>query len=211
MPELPQIYLFIAASLVLLLTPGPAVLYIIARSVNQGRMAGFASVLGLELGTLFHVAAAACGVSALLLSSALAFNIVKYLGAAYLIFLGIHKLLSREDAQREKMAGRASLLQIFWQGVIVNLLNPKTAFFFFAFLPQFIDISKGNVTLQMLFLGGLFVLLATISDGIYALLAGSVGHWFQKNQRFLKGQRYFAGGVYIGLGITTALSGSESK
>lgn len=211
MPEPAQVSLFVAASLVLLLTPGPAVLYVVARSMNQGRMAGMMSVLGLEFGTLFHVAAAALGISAVLLSSALAFNVVKYLGAAYLIYLGIRKLLSREEAQDDEIARRASLKQVFWQGVIVNVLNPKNALFFFAFLPQFIDVSKGNVALQILFLGCLFVILATISDGIYALLAGSVGHWLQGNRRFLKSQRYFAGGVYIGLGMTTALSGSRSK
>lgn len=211
MPELAQLSLFVAASLVLLLTPGPAVLYVVARSVNQGRMAGTMSVLGLEFGTLFHVGAAALGVSAVLLSSALAFNVVKYLGATYLIYLGIRKLLSSEEAQHDEIDRRASLKQIFWQGVIVNVLNPKTALFFFAFLPQFINASKGNVALQMLFLGCLFVVLATISDGIYALLAGSVGQWLRGNRRFLKGQRYFAGSVYIGLGMTTALSGSRSK
>jgi threonine/homoserine/homoserine lactone efflux protein len=211
MSEPAQLHLFVAASLVLLLTPGPAVFYIIARSVNQGRTVGIVSVLGLGFGTLFHVAAAALGISAVLLSSALAFNVVKYLGAAYLIYLGICKLLSREEAQHDEIDQRASLKQIFWQGVIVNVLNPKTALFFFAFLPQFIDVSKGNVSSQMLFLGCLFVFLAMISDGIYALLAGSVRHWLQGNRRFLEGQRYFEGSVYIGLGVTTALSGSRSK
>jgi threonine/homoserine/homoserine lactone efflux protein len=211
MSEPAQLHLFVAASLVLLLTPGPAVFYIIARSVNQGRTVGIVSVLGLGFGTLFHVAAAALGISAVLLSSALAFNVVKYLGAAYLIYLGICKLLSREEAQHDEIDQRASLKQIFWQGVIVNVLNPKTALFFFAFLPQFIDVSKGNVSSQMLFLGCLFVFLAMISDGIYALLAGSVRHWLQGNRRFLEGLRYFEGSVYIGLGVTTALSGSRSK
>lgn len=133
MSELAQLYLFVVASLVLLLTPGPAVLYVVARSVNQGRIAGIVSVLGLEFGTLFHVAAAALGISAVLLSSALAFNVVKYLGAAYLIYLGIHKLLSREEVQHDEGNQRASLKQIFWQGVIVNVLNPKTALFFLHF------------------------------------------------------------------------------
>ena len=211
MPEPDKLYLFVIASLVLLLTPGPAVLYIIARSVNQGRVAGIVSVLGLEFGTLFHVAAAALGISALLLSSALAFSIVKYLGAAYLIYLGVHKLLSRQETQHNEIDRRESLGQIFRQGVVVNVLNPKTALFFFAFLPQFANVSQGNIALQMLFLGCLFVVLATISDASYALLAGSLGHWLRGNRRFLKGQRYFAGSVYIGLGVTTALSGSRSK
>ena len=212
MPESSHLYLFVATALVLLLTPGPAVLYVIARSVNQGRVAGVVSVLGLEVGTLFHVAAAALGLSALLLSSALAFSLVKYLGAAYLIYLGIRKLMAREEDRQDEV-GRsvASLKRVFWEGVVVNVLNPKTALFFFAFLPQFITPSRGNVTTQMLFLGCLFVVLATLSDGVYALAAGSVGHWLKGNRHFLKGERYFAGSVYIGLGVTTALSGSRNK
>lgn len=212
MPETSHLYLFVATALVLLLTPGPAVLYVIARSVNQGRMAGVVSVLGLEVGTLFHVGAAALGISALLLSSAVAFSVVKYLGAAYLIYLGIRKLLAREEVREDEVKGRAvSLKRVFWEGVVVNVLNPKTALFFFAFLPQFISPARSNVTSQMLFLGCLFVVLATLSDGVYALLAGSVGNRLKGNRRFAKGERYFAGSVYIGLGLTTAFSGSKSK
>jgi threonine/homoserine/homoserine lactone efflux protein len=211
MPESSHLYLFVAAALVLLLTPGPAVLYIVARSVNQGRMAGVVSVLGLEVGTLFHVAAAALGLSALLLSSAVAFSVVKYLGAVYLIYLGVRKLVAREQLRPDEVVRRESLRRVFWEGVVVNVLNPKTALFFFAFLPQFVSPSRGHVTTQMLFLGCLFVALATLSDGAYALLAGSVGGWLKGNRRFVKGERYFAGSVYIGLGVTTALSGSRSK
>lgn len=212
MPDLSQLYLFVAAAVVLMVTPGPAVLYVVARSVNQGRAAGMVSVLGIQLGTFFHVLAAALGVSALLLSSALAFNVVKYLGAAYLIYLGVRKLLSGQETSEDEVGRRReSLWRIFRQGVFVNVLNPKTALFFFAFLPQFINPSAGNVTAQVLFLGCLFVLIATISDGLYALLAGSIGHWLRGSRRYLKGQRYFAGGVYIGLGVTTALSGSRNK
>ena len=212
MPESSHLYLFVATALVLLLTPGPAVLYVIARSVNQGRVAGIVSVLGLEVGTLFHVGAAALGISALLLSSAVAFSVVKYLGAAYLIYLGVRKLLAREEEPEDEVRGRAaSLKRVFWEGVVVNVLNPKTALFFFAFLPQFVSPSRSNVTAQMLFLGCLFVVLATLSDGVYALLAGSVGHWLKGNKRFAKGERYFAGSVYIGLGLTTAFSGSRNK
>lgn len=211
MPEPTQVYLFVVSSLAFLLIPGPAVLYVVARSVNQGRIAGIMSVLGLEFGTMFHVAAAALGLSSLLLSSALAFNVIKYLGAAYLIYLGIQKLLSRQEAQHEQINGREGLRKIFWQGAIVNILNPKTALFFFAFIPQFVNLFEGSVAGQMLFLGCLFVALATITYGIYALLAGSIGRWLRGNRLFLKGQRYFAGSVYLGLGLSTALSGSRSK
>lgn len=136
--ESSQLYLFLGASLALLLAPGPAVLYIVARSMNQGRMAGIVSVLGVESANFFHASAAALGLSAILVSSALAFDIVKYFGAAYLIYLGIRKLLVRQEEAQEKATKQESLSRIYSQGFVVNLLNPKTALFFFAFLPQFV-------------------------------------------------------------------------
>jgi threonine/homoserine/homoserine lactone efflux protein len=202
--------LFMTAALVLLLTPGPVVLYIITRSVEQGRTAGFVSVLGLEIGNFFHVLAAAFGLSAILLSSALAFDIVKYLGAAYLIYLGIRKLRSKDEIA-EQVAKRDTLRRIFLQGIVVAILNPKTALFFFAFLPQFIDPSRNNVALQILFLGIIMGLMATITDSLYALTAAAAGRWLRGNLRYLRFQRYVSGSVYIGLGITTALSGSNRK
>ncbi|MEW6737282.1 MAG: LysE family translocator [Acidobacteriota bacterium] len=209
MLESSTLSLFIIACLVLLLTPGPAVLYIVARSIDQGRMAGFVSVLGLAIGTLFHITAAALGVSALLLSSALAFSAIKYLGAAYLIYLGIKKFLVKEELNKKEVTTGQSLGRIFYQAIVVNILNPKTALFFFAFLPQFVNTSKGSVTIQILLLGLIFVFMGVISDGLYAVLSGTIGNWLRGNLRFLRAQRYFAGSVYIGLGITTALSGSN--
>jgi threonine/homoserine/homoserine lactone efflux protein len=212
MLELSQLGLFVTASLVLLLTPGPAVMYIIARSVDQGRLAGLVSVVGIEVGGLFHVAGAALGLSALLLSSALAFEVVKYLGAAYLIYLGIRTLMSAKDVMTDvKVVEERNLRRAFTQGVVVNILNPKTALFFFAFLPQFVDPSRGHVALQTIFWGTLFLTLATMTDGMYALAAGTMGTWLKGNLRFLRGQRYFAGTVYIGLGITTALASPSKK
>ena len=211
MIDFPRLSLFIIAALVLLVTPGPAVLYIIARSIDQGRMAGIVSTLGVGVGTLVHVAAAALGVSALLVSSALAFNIVKYLGAVYLIYLGVRKLLEKEAQIRPEIIEHKKLSQIFYQGVVVNLLNPKTALFFFAFLPQFVNVSGGNVALQIFFLGVIFVVLGIVSDGIYAILAGMMGNWLRGNLSFLRAQRYFAGTVFIALGVTAALSGSGKK
>jgi threonine/homoserine/homoserine lactone efflux protein len=208
MPSGSTLALFSVAAMALLLTPGPAVLYIVTRSIDQGRLAGIVSVLGIAVGTLFHIAAAALGVSALLVSSALAFGVVKYLGAAYLIYLGVRKLRERPDASQPETIGQRNLTRIFSQGVLVNLLNPKTALFFFAFLPQFVEVSRGAVAVQILFLGGMFVALSILSDSSYALLAGTFGGWLKGNARFLRTQRYFAGGVYITLGITTALSGS---
>lgn len=211
MLTLSTLTLFILAALALLITPGPAVLYVVARSIDQGRLAGVVSMLGIHVGTLFHVAAAALGLSALLMSSALAFGVVKYLGAAYLIYLGVRKLLAREETSQPEVVERRKLAHVFYQGVVVNLLNPKTALFFFAFLPQFVEPAKGAVAGQILLLGFIFVVLGICSDGLYALLAGTIGRWFKGNMRFLRAERCFAGSVYIGLGVATALSGSERK
>jgi len=197
------------AALVLLLIPGPAVLYITARSASQGRLAGLVSVLAIETANFIQAAAAALGLSAILLSSALAFDIVKYLGAAYLIFLGVQKLLASENGSADGVVKQESLSRIYWQGFAVNILNPKTALFFFAFLPQFVDPAKGNVIAQNMLLGAVFVGMAIITDSMYALLASSVAGRLSGNRRFQKGGRYFAGLVYIGLGVTTALTGAR--
>ena len=209
MIEFSQLYLFLGASLALLLVPGPAVLYITARSANQGQLAGLVSVLAIETANFLQAVAATLGLSAILVSSALAFNVVKYLGAAYLIYLGIRKLLSREEVTANEDVKPESLARIYWQGFAINLLNPKTALFFFAFLPQFVDPAQGNVTSQTLFLGVLFVGMALATDSMYALLASSLANKLRGNLHYEKGQRYFAGLVYVGLGISTALTGSK--
>src|SRR5574342_504074 len=157
MIDLSRLYFFLGASLALLLVPGPAVLYITARSANQGRMAGLVSVLAIETANFLQAVAAALGLSAILLSSALAFDVVKYLGAAYLIYLGIRKLMSSDDGMENEEVKKESLSRIYWQGFAINLLNPKTALFFFAFLPQFVDPARGSVTMQTLLLGSIFV------------------------------------------------------
>jgi threonine/homoserine/homoserine lactone efflux protein len=209
MIDLSQLYFFVGASLALLLVPGPAVLYITARSANQGRLAGLVSVLAIETANFLQAVAATLGLSAILLSSALAFDVVKYLGAAYLIYLGIRKLLVREEAAADGEIKPESLSRIYWQGLVINMLNPKTALFYFAFLPQFVDPARGNVTAQTLLLGTLFVGMAFITDSLYALAASSLADKLRGNQHYHKGQRYFAGLVYVGLGITTALTGSK--
>jgi threonine/homoserine/homoserine lactone efflux protein len=209
MIEFSQLYFFLAASLALLLVPGPAVLYITARSANQGRLAGLVSVLAIETANFLQAVAATLGLSAILLSSALAFNMVKYLGAAYLVYLGIRKLLSSDESSGNEAIKRESLSRIYWQGFVINLLNPKTALFYFAFLPQFVDPAKGNVTGQTLFLGAIFVGMAFITDGLYALITSSLADRLRSSRQFQKGQRYFAGLVYVGLGITTAFTGSK--
>jgi threonine/homoserine/homoserine lactone efflux protein len=203
---------FLVAALALIIMPGPAVLYIVARSVDQGRLAGVVSALGVNVGTLFHVAAAALGLSAVLLTSALAFQVVKYLGAAYLIYLGVRKIFFEHDQPDTPTRHEPQALsRIFSQGVVVNVLNPKTALFFFAFLPQFVDPERGAVALQFLLLGLMFIGIAICSDSLYALLAGTAGRWLKGRPGFLRRQRYFSGGIYIALGVTTALSGGDGK
>jgi len=206
-----RLTLFFITAFVILVTPGPAVLYIIARSVEQGRLAGIVSTLGVGFGTMFHVAAAALGISALLATSATAFGVLKYLGAAYLIYLGIRKLMERDLDTRRRARAPEPLSRIFWQGAVVNVLNPKTALFFLAFLPQFVDVGRGHATLQMVVLGLLFVVMGIFSDGIWALFAGSAGSWLKTHLGFLRAQRYFSGGVFIALGLVMALSGQNRK
>jgi threonine/homoserine/homoserine lactone efflux protein len=206
MLNIDRLPLFIFASIVLLLTPGPAVLYIIARSIDQGRVAGLVSVLSIEVGNFSHAVAAAIGLSALVFSSATAFSVVKYLGAAYLVYLGVRKLFSGSASVQETQVEPQSLRRIFSQGVTVAILNPKTALFFLAFLPQFVDRLKGQVGLQLLTLGCLFVAMAIISDGMYALLASSAGQWLKSPHQVWLAERYVAGLIYIGLGVTAALA-----
>jgi len=209
MIEPSQLYLFMGAALVLLLIPGPAVLYITARSASQGRLAGLVSVLAIETANFLQAVAAALGLSAILLSSALAFNVVKYLGAAYLIYLGIRKVLTSDDNLEDEIVKQETLSRVYWQGFVVNILNPKTALFFFAFLPQFVDPAKGNVTGQNLLLGAVFVSMAIITDSTYALLTSSIAGRILRDHRFHKRRSYFAGLVYVGLGIATALTGAK--
>jgi threonine/homoserine/homoserine lactone efflux protein len=199
---------FILAAVALLIVPGPAVLYITARSASQGRAAGLVSVFAIETANCIQAVAAALGLSALLLSSALAFDVVKYLGAAYLIYLGIRKLFVSENGTESEIKVE-TLSRIYWQGLAINLLNPKTALFFLAFLPQFVDPARGNVVMQNLLLGMIFVGLAIITDSIYALAVSSFADKLRGNQRFQTGGRVFAGLVYVGLGITTALTGAR--
>jgi threonine/homoserine/homoserine lactone efflux protein len=203
---------FVAAALVLLVVPGPAVLYIVSQSISRGRLADIGSMLGIQAGGLVHVAAAAAGLSALLVRSAVAFNVVKYAGAAYLVFLGLRRILGKDDAEDvPARAPREALRRLFGQGVVINVLNPKTALFFFSFLPQFVDVDAGSVALQIATLGLVFILLATVSDGLYALAAGSAAGWLRGRSGFVRAERYGTGGVLVGLGLLTAFSGAKSN
>ena len=205
-PDWSTLALFAFAAWVLLVIPGPSVLYIVARSIDQGRAAGVVSALGVQVGSLVHVAAAALGLSAILMSSAEVFTAVKYLGAGYLVYLGVRKLMEHQNPAALGAMPRERLSRIFWQGVVVNVLNPKTALFFLAFLPQFVDPSRGMVAGQVLVLGMVFVTLGVLSDGMYALLAGSARHLIVGNRRLLLAQKYGTAGVFIGLGALTAFA-----
>ena len=211
LPDWSSLGLFVVAALVLLITPGPAVLYIVTRSIDQGRRAGLVSMLGVHVGTLVHVAAAAVGLSAVLVASATAFTAVKWLGAAYLVYLGVRRILDRTVTGSVESGRPRRLRRAFLDGVVVNTLNPKTSLFFLAFLPQFVDLSRGRPGAQILGLGLLFVLLGTLTDGAYALGAGTAARWLRGRPRFLASERWVSGSVYIGLGVVTAVSSGGRK
>ena len=199
---------FAAASLGLALVPGPAVMFIVARSLEKGRLAGVVSVLGIAAGSLVHVTAAVLGLSAILMTSSTVFSVVRYAGAAYLIFLGIRNLVGSDPAEGVSAPDEtrnASLLRIFRQGLVVNLLNPKTALFFFAFLPQFVEPHTGTANAQILVLGASFVLIALCTDSTYALLAGTVGRWLRGRPSVSDRLRYVSGAAYIALGVGAAI------
>jgi threonine/homoserine/homoserine lactone efflux protein len=213
MPDATTLALFAVACLAFLAIPGPSVFYIVTRSLVQGRRAGVTSMLGVQAGGLVHVVAAAFGVSALIASSAAAFTVVKYAGAAYLIFLGARKLLSRatdEEMELEPRGARSSA-HLFGHGVIVNVLNPKTALFFLAFLPQFVDPDAGAVAPQMLVLGTMLVGLGVLSDGTYALLAAGAGNRLRSAAATRRRLERLSGGVFVSLGVVAALAGEPRR
>jgi len=212
LPPPTSIGLFAVAALALLLIPGPAVLYIVSRSLEQGRLAGLVSNLGIHAGTMVHVVAASLGLSALLMTSALAFAAVKYLGAAYLIWLGLRRIFGPDAApDATGSRGRRGFLELVRDGFIVNLFNPKTALFFLALLPQFVDVSRGHVATQIAFLGLLFVALGMVTDSCYAMVAGAAGEWIKRQRGPLRFERYVTGAVMVGLGVTAAFAGNGRK
>ena len=210
MPSAHALLLFSLATIALLVVPGPAVLFIVARSMDQGRSAGLVSVAGVHCGTIVHVAAAALGVTAILAASETGFDAVRYAGAAYLLYLGVRTLLRRRNGDGAEPQA-APLRRIFAQAVVVNVLNPKTALFMVAFLPQFVDPDAGSVPLQILALGAVFILLGLISDGAYALGSARAAARLRRWPRFPVVQRYASGAVYIGLGLAAALTGSRPR
>jgi threonine/homoserine/homoserine lactone efflux protein len=204
-PSLSTYALFVAAALVLLAIPGPAVLYVVSRSIDQGRSAGLASVAGIASGTLVHITAATVGLSSLVLASTVAFDTVRYVGAVYLVFLGARRLLTRNAETAVEERSPRTLRRLYTQGVVVNLLNPKTIVFIFAFIPQFVDVRAGHVWLQVLLLGLTFAGLGALSDSLYAIAAGSIADRLRGSRGMARFERWFGGGVLIGLGIVAAV------
>jgi threonine/homoserine/homoserine lactone efflux protein len=210
MPPVTTLALFAAATLALLLVPGPAVVYIVTRSVSQGRAAGLVSVAGIHAGSVVHVLAAALGISALLAASATALTLVKYLGAAYLVYLGLRKLYSR-GGDPAKEVEPASRSRLFGEGFVVNVLNPKTAIFFLAFLPQFVDPARGPVAAQITVLGLIWIALGVASDGGYAVLSSAFAGRLRRSARAARRLDIASGLVYIGLGALAAFSGEAAR
>lgn len=206
MPDSASLIGFVTASLVVLLLPGPGVLYTVARSVSQGQKAGLVSVLGLSAGALVHVVAATAGLSAVLLTSATASTVVKLLGAGYLVYLGVRALLAKDAPFDVEAPPPRTLGRLFRDGVLVSALNPKIAVFFLAFLPQFVSPEAGSASQQILMLGLLYVALALVTDGTYALLASRLAGLLRGRLVRGRGPRYASGTVYIGLGVSVALA-----
>jgi threonine/homoserine/homoserine lactone efflux protein len=202
MPTGSTIALFSLAAIALAVVPGPAVAYIVTQSVDKGRRAGIVSALGIASGGLVHVAAATVGLSALIASSATAFTVVKLVGAVYLIVVGIRRIAGRDDSEQVQ-APPAPLSRIYRQGVIVNVFNPKTALFFLAFLPQFVD-RNASVPPQVAVLGLTFATIAFASDCLYALLADLLAGRMRRSGRGAKARRYLSGGIFVALGATAA-------
>jgi threonine/homoserine/homoserine lactone efflux protein len=205
MPTATTLALFSAAALALIVVPGPAVTYVVTQSVDKGRSAGLVSALGIACGGLVHVTAAAVGLSALIASSAEAFTVVKLVGAAYLIVLGLLRLAGRgqSDADDEEPVA-TDPRRLFWQGALVNVLNPKTALFFLAFLPQFVDPGRGPVALQAALLGTVFVVIATFSDSTYAVVSAALADRARGSRRARQVRRYVTGSIFVALGVTAA-------
>lgn len=205
MPPLSTYAVFLATGMVLLAVPGPAVLYVVTRSIEMGRSGGIASVAGITTGTFVHVALAAAGLSSLVLASRTAFDAVRYVGAAYLVLLGARRLLTRPHGLMEEERAPRTRRRAYTQGVIVNLTNPKTIVFVFAFVPQFVDPAARHVWLQVLVLGASFACLGFLSDSAYALAAGAVADRLRGSRKIARLERWFGGSVLLGLGVAAAV------
>jgi threonine/homoserine/homoserine lactone efflux protein len=209
-PTLQTMLLFALAGVALIAIPGPNMFYILLRGASQGTRAGVASALGVETGTLVHIFAASVGVSAIIAASSIAFDVVKYAGAAYLVYLGIRTLVSGPESLEAGAAAPLSLRRLYTSGILVNVLNPKVALFFLALLPQFVDPRRGPAGLQMVVLGLILLVIGICFDLIYAVSAGALGGVLARRPKIMQRQKYVTGPLYIGLGAVAALTGSRS-
>lgn len=212
MPSVGTLAAFAVASVLVSALPGPSVLYIVTRSLSQGWAAGVASAAGIAAGSAVQVVAAAAGLSALLASSATWFAVVKYLGAAYLVVLGIRTLLASRHAEREQQPPRPQPLPgIGWQGFVVTVLNPKLALFMLAFLPQFVEPARGPATLQIAVLGAVLILVGAANDVCYTVLAHTLGTRLRRSTRMMQRSSLASGVIYIALGVFTAVTGHRPR
>jgi threonine/homoserine/homoserine lactone efflux protein len=209
MPDNSTMIVVAMASLALVVVPGPAVIYILTRSVSQGRSAGLVSAVGVNLGSSVHVLAAVAGLTVLLASSAVAYSTVKWAGVGYLAWIGIRTLMKNDADFARPQLEQTALRKIFIQGVLVNMLNPKVAIFFLAFLPQFVDADASNATLQTLVLGMTLVTIGLITDSLYALAGGSVGDVLRRRPTFARTTRIVSGSIYIALAGVAAVTGTK--
>jgi len=201
-----QLAVFVAASWILILTPGPDMIYVLTRGAAQGKAAGLASAFGVTLGILVHTLLAAFGLTVVLQSSMTVFLFVKYLGAGYLIYLGVKSLRDRSTLELGQDQRALSQRQIFVQGVLSNVLNPKIALFFLAFLPQFVNPAVGSTAVQMVLLGLLFALFGVVFLSVLGYTAGRLGRWLSQNDGLTRSLRWITGSVLVGLGVRLALS-----
>ena len=199
------VLVFLVASLLLNITPGPDMLYVITRSTAQGRRAGVVSALAIGSGCIVHTTAAALGFSALFLYSAFAFEVVKWIGALYLLYLGVRTLLKKEQVFELQQVRQDALWKIYRQGVMINVLNPKVALFFLAFLPQFIEPGLAHPALQIVVLGTLFNIGGTLVNLLVALLFGYIGMRIMRQIWVVRVQKWITGSVFLALGLNLAL------
>jgi threonine/homoserine/homoserine lactone efflux protein len=211
MPNANTVLVVALASLVLVVVPGPAVIYILTRSVSQGRTAGLVSAVGGNLGSAFHVLAAVAGLSLILANSAYAYTVVKWLGVAYLAWIGYRTLTAEDIGFAEPATQPQSLRRIFIQGVVLNVLNPKVAIFFLAFLPQFVDSTSPNPAFQTFVLGMTLVIIGLLSDSIYAIIGGGLGDLFRRRPGVARATRLTAGFTYVALAGIAAVAGGRTK
>ena len=211
MPAPATLLVFALAAGVLVAIPGPNHIYIVTRSIAQGRRIGLASAFGVETGTLVHISAATVGLSALIASSAVAFDTLRYAGAAYLAYLGVRALLRDDAIELDGGPAPPSARRAYLDGVLVNVLNPKVALFFLAFLPQFVDPARGATSTQILVLGLVVFTIATTSDVVYALAAGALGGWLRSRPAFVRVQRHLTGCIYLGLAAAATFVPGERR